>query len=94
MVRRWAWCLHCERCFEVSLSREPEAGDYAAGTFGFAEDFEAQFGVERDGQVFAECPYEDCDGSLLDFWWWATLRGKRPELPLTPEADRVYPLYP
>ncbi len=24
-IRRWIWCLQCERCFEVNLSREPEA---------------------------------------------------------------------
>ena len=61
-VKKWVWCLHCERCFEVHLSREPSG----EGALDFTPDFEMQLGVEQHGQVYAECPYEDCDGGMLD----------------------------
>ncbi|MDA1215475.1 MAG: hypothetical protein O2812_01195 [Chloroflexi bacterium] len=100
-VEKWIWCLHCERCFEVHLSREPEWDD--AGTppgyeiiFNFAPDFEMQLGIERNGNVYAECPYENCDGDLKDFWWWDNFHSasEQQHLPETPEVDKVYPLYP
>ena len=55
-VRKWVWCLHCERCFEVHLGRGPERDEEGTeATFEFGADFEMQFGVEEGGQVYAEC---------------------------------------
>lgn len=96
-IKKWIWCLHCERCFEVHLSRQPEWDaqlDTGESPFNFAADFEMQLGVEQGGQVYAECPYDGCDGSLLDFWWWEEYGRRHPEAPETPEADTEYPLYP
>lgn len=102
-VRKWVWCLHCERCFEVYLSREPQLDTEGnppglEWTMQFAPDFELQLGVETNGTVYAECPYEDCDGGMLDFWWWEDRRGSESDgespWPEVPEEDKVYPLYP
>lgn len=98
-VVKWIWCLHCERCYEVHLHREPcpadeERQEYGEGPFNFVTDLEMQLGTESEGRVFAECPYDDCDGSALDFWWWDTLREKRLGLPEVPQEGQVYPLYP
>ncbi len=84
-VRKWLLCLHCERAFEVTLSSEP--GE-AQGPIELAPELEAQLGVERDGETYVECPYEDCDGSPLDFWWWDT-EGRG-----VPEVAKQYSLYP
>jgi hypothetical protein len=62
--------------------------------YPFAYEFEVQLGVQEDGVVYAECPYDGCDGSLSDFWWWDDFRRARPEVPETPEPDMVYLLYP
>ena len=86
-IEKWIWCWSCERCFEVFLSHEPEGDE---SPFNFGDEFEMQLGVEIDGAVYAECPYEDCDGSLLNFRWWAG-GDSGPE---TPELGVVYPLYP
>ena len=40
--KKWVWCLHCERCFEVYLSKQPSEND---SLFDHAMDFELQFGV-------------------------------------------------
>ena len=74
------------------LSREPQEG----GTLDFTPDFEMQLGVEQHGEIYAECPYEDCDGSMLDFWWWDDFKQGyegTDTLPEVPMADTVYPLY-
>ena len=68
----------------VHLSREP--GDNES-PFNFTLDFEMQLGVESQEEVYAECPYEDCDGNMLDFHWW---EGS----PEQPEEGVLYPLYP
>ena len=52
-IKEWVWCLHCERVFQIELSRAPEIltaeeekriQDYSESCFSFAEEFEAQFG--------------------------------------------------
>lgn len=56
-----------------------------------------QLGVEQHGEVFAECPYDGCDGSMQDFWFWDKFRvnyGEKLQLPEVPAKDTVYPLYP
>lgn len=87
-IKTWVWCLHCERAFAVLLSRVPQNDESA---FNFAPDLEMQLGVEKDGQVYAECAYEDCDAGPMDFWWWGNFREGLPEVP---EIGKVYPLYP
>ena len=96
-VKKWVWCLHCERCFEAYLSGEPIPDDAVKeqtgeGAFSFAADFEMQFGVEENGVIYARCPYDGCDGGLLDFWWWDDFRANFTDLPEVPEPGRVYPL--
>ena len=88
-VIKWIWCLHCERCFEAHLSREPQANE---GLLDLVPDLEKQLGVERDRQIYAECTYEDCDGSPLDFSWWDARREGQPTLPEVPVEGQVYPL--
>ena len=85
--KKWVWCWNCERCFEVFLSREP-GGDESP--FNFGADFEMQLGVDINGSVYAECPYDACDGSLLNFHWWA---GGDSRLEV-PEPGVVYSLHP
>ena len=63
------------------------AGDFMGGWY-------MQLGVEQHGQVYAECPYEDCDGGMLDFWWWDNYKQNRAgtdTLPEVPLPDSVYP---
>ena len=96
-VKKWMWCLHCERCFEVYVDHEPQAvpENQPGGLespFDFAADIEMQLGVEQGGTVYAECPYPDCDGSLLDFWWWEAFRDEIGLLPEVPELEKVYHL--
>ena len=98
-VKKWIWCLRCERCFEANLSREPLLGDESKQqdgeeAFSFAANFEMQFGVEEDGARYAECPYDGCEGSLIDFWWWDSFRADHPDAPEMPERNTVYPLSP
>ena len=105
-IKEWVWCLHCERVFQIELSRAPEIltaeeekriQDYSEGCFSFAEEFEAQFGkADRRGIVYAECPYDDCDGSLLDFYWWRKFRMDElhPGYPEEPCPGCRYPMYP
>ena len=68
------------------LSREP---GHDESPFSFGADFEMQLGVDFNGTVYAECPYEDCEGSLMNFQWWG---GGDPH-PEVPEPGVVYPLY-
>jgi hypothetical protein len=57
-------------------------------------ELEMQLGeVSDDGEVYASCHYDDCDGSPLDFWPLEKFRGWHPETPELPEVDKVYPLY-
>lgn len=102
-IRKWVWCLGCERAFEVFLRREPlvtrpplgvDEPPQVESVYPFAYEFEVQLGVEEDGAIFAECPYVGCDGSLPDFWWWDDFRRARPDVPETPDPDAVYRLYP
>ena len=91
-IKKWVWCLHCERAFEVHLSREPRVVDgEVESAIEFTVDFEMQLGITQAGQVYAECPYEDCDGSLLDFWWWEEYRVHHPEAAEWPSTNQVYP---
>ena len=98
--RQWMWCLHCERCFSVFLDRKPKIGAGEAAmydsdsTFEFAANLEMQLGVESDGQVYAECPYDDCDAGLQGFWWWEQYEWDHHHAPETPEEGVVYRLYP
>ena len=92
--------LHCERCFAVDLSRKPnwedddEAQEYGESLFDFAVELEAQLGVQYpDGQVYAECPYDGCDGDLKDFVWWEEFQRSHPEVPTEPVGGKMYPLY-
>lgn len=87
----YIWCLHCEQCFPVLLSRPPAEDE---GAINFGGDLEMQLGVEQNGQIYAECLYDHCDGGLLDFWWWDEYRNYHPDSPEVPEEDKVYPLYP
>ena len=97
-IRRWIWCLQCERCFEVHLSREPEAAgkDFPEeweSPFGFGAELAMQLGVERHGEVIVKCAYDDCDGGLSHFWWWERFRLDQPELPAAPEVGKPFPSY-
>ena len=98
--RQWIWCLHCQRCFSAFIGHKPQLEDdeqnhtYTESVFDFAADFEMQLGVEISGQVYAECPYEGCDGDLKDFWWWETYERDHPNAPEVPDEGKVYPLYP
>jgi len=84
-----AWCLRCERCYEVHLGREPERDEEeAGGAFGFGIDFEVQLGVGRDGQVYAADSYVGCDGSLLGFWWWNDCGPVSPRFPRSARPRR------
>ena len=96
-IRNRVWCLGCERAFEVYVSREPAVIPAPPGVdepsqmesvYPFAYEFEVQLGVEQDGAVYAECPYEGGDGSLADFWWWDDLRRARPDVPDMPESEQ------
>ena len=59
----------------------------------FHIDLEMQLrGQVEGGRVHATCPYDDCDGSLLDFKWWEWRLRNQSGLPATPEEDRVYAL--
>jgi hypothetical protein len=40
------------------------------------------------------CAYSDCDGTLMDFRAWSSMREYQPDLPVEPEVSRIYPLYP
>ena len=98
-IKKWVWCMHCERCFEAFISSEPLPYDeakqqYAEEPINFAPDFEMQFGVQDGRRVYAECPYEGCDGSLLDFRWWDERRADHSDAPEVPEPHKAYPLYP
>ena len=33
-VKKWVWCLHCQRAFEVFLSREPIPPNDAEEEYG------------------------------------------------------------
>ena len=104
MVRQWIWCLNCERCFEVDLSRQPrlqdneEADEDAEVPLDFVEELEQQLGVKNpDGEVVVQCPYDDCNGSLElwgEFRWWEDFREDHPQAPTDPKAGSVYPFYP
>ncbi len=51
--------------------------------------------VWEHGDEFQMCHYEDCDGStVMDGWAWETFRENNTDLPIEPELDKVYPLYP
>ena len=102
-IRQWVWCLGCERAFEVYLGREPavippppdvDEPPQMESMYPFAYEFEVQPGIEEDGAVCTECPYDGCDGSLGDFWWWDDFRRTLPEIPETPKPDTAYCLYP
>ena len=66
-VRQWLWCLSCERCFEVFLSKDfDEGADWV--------ELEMQLPVEGTGKELeglhryedvANCPYEGCDGNPI-----------------------------
>lgn len=104
-VKEWVWCMCCERVFEVELSRAPKIltldeqdrqQEYSEGCFAFVASFEAQFGrIDDDGKIYAECPYDDCEGLLPDFKWWRCFRiEQHPEYPERPYRGFTYPLYP
>ena len=63
-------------------------------SFDYAYEFEVQIGVETDGEVFATCTYEDCDGTLLDFRWWEEFSAGHEGTPEVPTTGTVYPLDP
>ncbi len=95
-VRQWLWCLHCERCFEVFLTKKIEEGLNVT-------ELEMQLPVEGTGKELeglhryedmAECPHEGCNGNPMDFWSWNQYRGVNPDSPEVPAVDTVYPLYP
>lgn len=76
---KWAWCLHCERAYElgqVRLVPEPRT------------DLRVMTG---DMQM---CPYDDCDGdAVIDVWPWSKVRELHPDYPDEPVPGVVYPLY-
>jgi len=88
-IQTWLWCIGCERTFSVMLGGEPDIND----TRFFAE-LEMQLGVEQHGQIYAECPYDDCDAGAHNFWSWETYRGNNPDSPEVPVEGIEYPLYP
>ncbi|MBM3924734.1 MAG: hypothetical protein FJ320_01895 [SAR202 cluster bacterium] len=91
---KWVWCLRCQRCFEVSLSREPrEARGRLESTFVFLSDFEKQFRKGTGSQAAVRCQYDKCDGDMMSFWWWEDYLERHPEAPKTPTSNTVYQLY-
>ncbi len=85
--KRWIWCLICERCFEVHLSREPEPGELP---ILFTPDIEMQLGQIQGDAVYAECAYDDCTASLLSFRWWDEVRLENSKLPELPTDGMFY----
>ena len=89
-------CLYCERTFSVFVSHEPEIDELIGALespLGFAWDLEIQLGVEEEGAVYAECPYDDCEGVILDFRWWDDYRKEHSNAPAEPAEQVVYPIY-
>ena len=87
-IKTWLWCFHCERTYSVMLSGAPEISDR------FFAELEMQLGVVQDGQVYAECPYEDCDAGAHNFQSWDSFMQSHPDMPEVPEVGKVYSLYP
>ena len=87
-IKTWLWCMGCERTFSVMLSGEPDINDTR-----FYAELEMQLGFEQDGEVYAECPYDDCTGGPLGFKEWDSFRAGRESLPEVPEEGIEYPLY-
>ena len=88
MKQQWLWCSYCTRCFNVFLTRD------------WGEEFnptelEMQFGSEIDGEVWVECPYDDCHGNPLGFWPWDKYRKDNPsaEVDEVPEVGKLYPMH-
>jgi hypothetical protein len=91
---KWVWCLRCERCFEVALSREPrEARGRLESPIVFLADFERQLSKGADGQTAVRCQYGDCIGDMMGLWWWEDYLERHPQPPRTPVVGTVYPLY-
>lgn len=81
-IPQWLWCVKCERAFKVLLSE-------------VFNELELQLGVEHDGKVYTECPYDGCDGGPTGFWAWENVRSDRiPLYPELPEEGTVYPMKP
>ena len=96
-IKKWVWRLHCERCFEIYVSKEPQLDEEMGrieGPASFGADLEIQLGKQSGNSVYAECPYDGCDGDLLDFWWWDEFRNDHPNTPEVPQDGVAYPLYP
>ena len=91
-IEQWLWCMNCQRGFKVYLSERDENGGMDEQWF---HELELQLGVESNGKVYAECPYEDCDAGPFDFWDWEEIR-KDNQYPEVPEEGIVYPwnMYP
>jgi hypothetical protein len=43
--------------------------------------------------IGGDCPYGDCDGSILDMCDWSSIREHHLEYPTIPLMDKIYPLY-
>jgi hypothetical protein len=91
---KWVWCLRCQRCFEVSISREPrEARGRLESPFVFLADFEKQLSRSANGQTAVRCRYADCAGDMMGLWWWEDYLERHPEAPKAPSANVIYSLY-
>lgn len=68
---QYVWCQICNRAFIVLLSRKPEDGEFPSD---FSSDFYNQLAVRETRRVLpALCPFEECGGDVLNFWWWETV---------------------
>jgi hypothetical protein len=101
--KQWMFCNDCDRAFVAFLSENPPVLDTTGfGQFSndleinksFFADLEMQFGVTRDGSVYAECPYEGCTMGPLSWVTWERFRRDHSWAPEVPEEDIVYPLFP
>jgi hypothetical protein len=55
----YLYCIHCYRCFEQDVTDTMDAGIV-----------DRKRPVDEDGGPWLKCPYQDCDGSPIDFWDW------------------------
>ena len=95
-IPHWLWCLQCERCFSVLLSEKVNEDELISSPGeSYSTDLEKQLGVaDKNGEVYATCPYTGCVATLLNFLTWERFRKDHPDVPEVPEEDKVYPLYP
>jgi DNA-binding CsgD family transcriptional regulator len=78
---KYLWCLHCERTHEYGKYKTVKWKPFVVDHVRYEEEFQ-------------ECPYEDCNGSVInDAWDWNYIRELNPDYPEVPEHGKVYPLY-